>query len=85
METCLGALGMVDQLLVASAIMDKVWEKKRNLAVSFHDYQKTYDMVRDDWMMKVFRWIGYPSKLVNVLKQLMDVEKTKVEVNDSGE
>ena len=35
--------------------------------------------------MKVFRWMGYPSKLVHVLKQLMDVEKKKLEVNDSGE
>ena len=51
----------------------------------FYDYQKAYDMVRDDWMMKVFRWMGYPNKLVNVLKQLMDIEKTIVEVNDSGE
>ena len=74
--TCSGVLGMVDQLLIDSAIMDEVWEKKRNLAVSFYDYQKAYDMVRHDWMIRVFTWMGYPSKLINVLKQLMDGWKT---------
>ena len=38
--TCSGVLGTVDQLLIDSAIMDEVREKKRNLAVSFYDYQK---------------------------------------------
>ena len=38
--TCSGVLGMVDQLLIDSAIMDEVREKKRNLAVSFYNYQK---------------------------------------------
>ena len=46
--TCSGVLGTVDQLLIDSAIMDEVREKKRNLAVSFYDYQKAYDMVRHD-------------------------------------
>ena len=36
-------------------------------------------------MVRVFTWMGYSSKLINVLKQLMDGWKTKVEVNDSGE
>ena len=74
--TCSGVLGAVDQLLIDSAIMDEVREKKRNLAISFYDYQKAYDMVRHDWMIRVFTWMGYPSKLINVLKQLMDGWKT---------
>ena len=45
---CSGVLGTVDQLLTDSAIMDEVREKKRNLAVSFYNYQKAYDMVRYD-------------------------------------
>ena len=51
--TRLGVLGTVDQLIVDSAIMDEVREKKRNLAVAFYDYQKAYDMVRHDWMERV--------------------------------
>ena len=83
--TCSGVLGTVHQLLIDSAIMDEVREKKRNLAVSFYNYQKVYDMVRHNWMVRIFTWMGYSSKLVNVLKQLMDGWKTKLEVNDGGE
>ena len=83
--TCSGVLGMVDQLLIDSAIMGEVREKKRSLAVSFYDYQKAYDMVRHDWMIRVFTYMGYPSNLINVLKQLMEWWKTKLEVNDGGE
>ena len=81
MGTCSGVLCTVDQLLIDSAIMD---EKKRNLAVLFYDYQKAYDMVRHNRMIRVFTWMGYPSKLINVLKQLMDGWKTKLEVSDGG-
>ena len=80
--TCSGGLDTVDQLLIDSAIMDEIHENKRNLAVSFYDYQKAYNMVRHHWMIRVFTWMGYSSKLINVLKQLMDGWKTKLEVND---
>ena len=79
-----GVLGTVDQLLIDNAIMDEVRENKRNLAVSLYDYRKVYDMVRHDWMIRVFRWMGYSSKLINVLKQLMVEWKTKLEVDRSG-
>ena len=52
--TCSGVLGKVDQLLVDNAIMDEVRNNKRNLAVAFYDYQKAYDMVRHDWMLRVY-------------------------------
>ena len=38
--TCSGVLGTIDQLLNDCEIIDEVREKKRNLAVSFYDYQK---------------------------------------------
>ena len=81
---CSGVLGTVDQLLIDSTIMDEVREKERNLAVSFCVYQRAYDMVKHDWMIRVFTWMGYPSKFINILKQLMDAWKTTLEVNDGG-
>ena len=36
-------------------------------------------------MIRVFTWMGYQSKFINVLKQLMDEWKTKLEVNGAGE
>ena len=65
--------------------MDEVRGKNRNLAVAFYDYQKAYDMVRHDWMVKVYRWMGIPVKVVKVLKVLMGRWRTRLEVNDSGE
>ena len=84
MGACSGVLGTVDQLLIDSTIMDEVREKERNLAVSFCVYQRAYDMVKHDWMIRVFTWMGYPSKFINILKQLMDGWKTTLEVNDGG-
>ena len=85
LRTCSGIRDTIDPPLIDSAITDEVQEKKRNLSVSFYDYQKAYDMVRHDCMIRVFTWMGYPSKLINVLKQLMDRWKTKLEVNDGRE
>ena len=46
--TCSGVLGTVDQLIIDNAIMDEVRNQHKNLAVAFYDYQKAYDMVRQD-------------------------------------
>ena len=51
--TCSGVLGTVDQSIIHNAITDAVRDQKRNLAVVFYDYQKLYDMVRQDWMIRV--------------------------------
>ena len=64
--TCLGVLGTVDQLIVDNTIMDEVRGKRRYLAVAFYDYRKAYDMVRHDWMLRVYPWMGVPEKVVNV-------------------
>ena len=42
---CSGVLGTIDQLVIDNAIMDKVREKQRNLAVTFYDYLKANNMV----------------------------------------
>ena len=82
--TCSGVLGTVDQLIVDNTIMDEVRGKKRNLAVAFYDYRKAYDMVRHDWMLRVYRWMGVPEKVLNVLSQLMEGWKTRLEVTCKG-
>ena len=51
--TCSRILGTADQLTIDNAIMDEVRNQQRNLAVPFYDYQKAYNMVRHDWMIRV--------------------------------
>ena len=81
---CEGVLGTIDQLLIDNCIMDEVRNYKRNLAVSFYDYQKAYDMVRHDWIIRVYKWIGLPNKVIRLIESLMAGWQTRLEVNDRG-
>ena len=63
--------------------MDEVKGQQRNLALAFYDYQKAYDMVRHDWMIRVYQWMGVPEKLIEVVKKLMKRCKTKLEVTEN--
>ena len=74
-------LGTVDQLLIDNCITGEVTSHKRNLAVAFYDYQKAYDMVRHDWMLRVYKWMGFPKVLCNVIEELMKRWKTRLELN----
>ena len=80
--TCSRVLGTVDQLIIDNAIMGEVRNQQRNLAVAFYDYQKAYDMVRHDWMTRVYQWMGVPEKVVNVIVKLMEGWKTRLEVTE---
>ena len=52
--------------------MDEVRNQQRNLAVAFNGYQKVYDMVRHDWMIRVYQWMAVPEKAVNTIIKLME-------------
>ena len=82
--TCSEVLGTVNQLLIDAAIMDEVRNQQRNLAVVFYDYQKAYDMVQLDWMIRVYRWMRIQEKVVKVLIKLIKGWKTRLEVTQNG-
>ena len=69
-------LGTVDQLLIDNAIMGEARVYHRNLAVAYYDYQKAYDMVHDDWMLRVYEWMGIGRKVRNVIEETMKKWKT---------
>ena len=62
--------------------MDEVRNHQRNLAVALYDYQKGYDMVRHNWMTRVYQWMGVPEKVVNNIVKLMERWKTRLEVSE---
>ena len=74
--TCSGVLGTVDQLIIDNTIMEELRHQQRNLAVAFYDYQKAYDIVRKDWVIRVYKWMGVPEKVVNVITKLIEGWKT---------
>ena len=80
-----GVLGTVDQLLVDNCIMDEVRTHHRDLAVAYYDYQKAYDMVRHDWILRVFEWMKVPLKVILVIKGVMKRWKTQLEVGTTRE
>ena len=41
-------------------------------------------MVQHDWMLRVYRWMGVPEKVVNVISKLMSGWKTRLEVTENG-
>jgi len=48
--------------------------------VAYYDYQKAYDKVHHDWMLKVYRWMGFPEDVVKVIEHMMKGWKTKLEI-----
>ena len=84
LELGTGVLGTGNQLSIDNTVMKGARERKRNLAVVFYDYQKAYDMVRHDWMTRVYHWMGIPGKVIMVLRKLKEVWKTRLDAAYCG-
>ena len=80
-----GVLGTVGQLIIDNCITEEVKTYHRNLAVAFYDYQKAYDKVHHDWMVRVYEWIGIPTAAISLLRELMNKRKTRLELWKDGE
>ena len=81
---CEGVLGTVDQLLIDNCLMSEVRNHKRNLVVAHYNYQKAYDKVHHDSMTIIYRWMGFPGRVVQVIEQLMCGWKPRLEVTAEG-
>ena len=80
-----GVLGTVDQLIIDRCIMEQVKSHHRNLAVAFYNYKKAYDKVHHDWMLRVYTWIGIPTNVVTLMRELMRKWKVRLEIWNDGE
>ena len=80
--TCSGVLGTVDQLIIDNAIMCEVRNQRRNLAIAFYDYQKGYNIIRHNWMARVYQWIEASEEVVNIMVKLMEGWKSRLEVTE---
>ena len=66
-----GVLGTVDQLIIHRFIKEQVKTEHRNLSVAFYDYNKAYDKVYHDRMLRVYSRMGLPANMISLLRQLM--------------
>lgn len=51
----------------------------------FYDYKKVYDKVHQDWMLRVYEWIGIPKEVLELIYQLMSKWKTRLKICNERE
>ena len=66
-------LGTVDQLIIDRCIIEEVKPYHRNLDVAFYDYKKAYDKVQHDRMLRVYKWIGIPDEMIELISNLIEL------------
>ena len=81
-----GSWGCADQLIINKMIHDEVRKYRRNIMMMWFDYQKAFDSMPHDWIIKSLELANVPQKLIDAVKQLMNVWATKVTLHtESGE
>ena len=73
-----GSWGCADQLIINKMIHDEVKKYRRNMMMMWFDYQKAFDSMPHDWIIKSLELAKVPQKVINAVKQLMNVWATKV-------
>lgn len=48
--------------------------------MAYYGYQKAYDIVKHNWMVRVYGWMGVAEETGNVIKEMMNKCKTRLEV-----
>ena len=84
MGTCEKILGIVDKLLIDNATMGKVRDHHSNLAIGYYYYQKAYDIVHYDRMLRVYEWVGIERKVRYGIEEIMKKWETCLEVRNGN-
>ena len=53
--------------------MEEVKQYHRNLAIAFYDYKNVYDKAHHEWMLRVYKWIGIPDEVLELISNLMEL------------
>ena len=48
--------------------------------MAYYDYQKAFDKVHHNWMVKVCTWMEYPENFVKIIGTMMEKWRTRLEV-----
>ena len=78
-----GSWGCTDQLLINKMVLEEVTTNRRNLFTMWFDYKKAFDMIAHDWLIKALELAKLPTKLINVVKMLMQKWSVIVSLNHS--
>ena len=70
--------GNKDKLLIDKVILRGCKKRKTNLAMTWIDYQKAYDMIPHSWIMECLNLVGVASTFERLLKKSMEKWKTEL-------
>ena len=80
-----GSWGCADQLIINKMIHDEVKKYRRNMMMMWFDYQKAFDSMPHDWLIKSLELAKVPQQLIDAVLQLMKVWATKVTLHTEKE
>ncbi|CAH2095620.1 unnamed protein product [Euphydryas editha] len=66
-----GTRGCKDHLMLNKSILEDAYYAKKNLSMSWIDYQKAFDSISHDWLLKVLEIYKCPSAVKDFLKLFM--------------
>ena len=73
--------GTVDMVFVARQLQEKAREQNSQLFMCFFDLKKAYDSVPRDALWCLLGKLGFPAKMVNIIKQLHFGMEASVHIN----
>lgn len=78
-----GARGCQDQLLLNRGVLDDAHKNSKNLSMAWIDYQKAFDSIPHEWLIKTMNMYKIPAKLVETISKFM--KKWKLQMTAYGE
>ena len=73
-----GTKGCKEQLIIDQVILEQAYRNNRNLYAAYIDYQKAFDSVPHNWILKTLRMYKVIDQIVNFLKESMTKWRTKL-------
>jgi hypothetical protein len=70
-----------DQLLISKAILQECKRRKKNVCMTWIDYQKAFDRVPHSWIIKSLEMIGINTKVISFTKKVMDYWRTRMRLH----
>ena len=80
-----GSQGCKEHLIIDMVVASQAKKRKRNLAVSWIDYQKAFDSVPHTWLLKILSIYKIHPKLISLLETLMNSWSTKLKLRNGNE
>ena len=67
-----------EQLMINKTILEEVKVNRRSLITMWLDYQKAFDSVPHEWLIKSLELAKIPTKIINALKELIKKWATNI-------